>query len=81
MVRAEAGAAATGVSIRGTLEDAGKAYLRPWGWLLEPLVSGVVDFATKIYDVGILRCKIHDLGMEWMIDDAGFKTESFEECC
>lgn len=81
MVRAEAVAAAIGVSIRGILRDAGKAYLRPWRWLLEPLVSRVVDFATKINGLGILRCIIHDLGMEWMIDDVGFKAESFKECC
>jgi hypothetical protein len=59
----------------------GKAYFWPWRWLLEPLVSRVVDFATKIYDISVLRREIHDLRMRWTIEDAGFKTESFKKCC
>ena len=62
------------------IELRGRAHLWPWRWFLEPLVSRVVDFATKIYDISVLRREIHDPRTRWTVDDASFKTESFEEC-
>jgi hypothetical protein len=48
-----------------------RTYLWPWRRLLEPLVSGVVYFSTKIYVLGILRCIIHYSAIRRR---AGFKT-------